>query len=268
MTTFILPPRTPSIVKDILTYHHGRVLEWIQTLSIVPEAMKQSNASNLRIQFVKNPNINASWNTERQTKKGTPISTLTLNAFYLEKLLQQLMTEHIKEDIMTRMAVRKINDHTSIIGVYAIRDIPANAYPFKTLLGHCFAENPTIYVKKDTPEIQGVRSFLDEFFLGTDSYPLPILGPNSINVSYFLNHSDTPNVAIVSVPECEYSVYQTTRYIRTGEELTINYNDFESKKLPFHTIQSQLDPQKVYLSLPQKDRKHNRDNRERCILVV
>jgi len=250
---FTLPPKTPVIVSHILTYHSERVMDWIVHLeqNNFKEALKDFLSTTdthtdrrIRIHFVKNEKINMLWSADK--------STFTMNTFYLDKLLKHLMTEHIQKDIMTRMSVRRINDQTSIIGVYAIRDIPENTFPFKTLLGYCFAENPTIEINKNTQEIQEVRSFLDEFFLGTDEYPLPVLGPNSINVSYFLNHSDTPNIVLDTVDECEYTVYKTSRPIKKGEELTIDYNDFVSKERPFHTIQEQLDPTGIYLSEKKK----------------
>lgn len=179
-----------------------------------------------------------------------------------KEILTALMKAHIENEVYVRLAPRMLPDGTHIIGVVAIRDIPAGAYPFKTLLGHCFAENPLVEVPKDAPEVAAVRSFLDEFFLGADKYPLPLAGPNSINASYFLNHSATPNVAIVRAPggECDYSVYQTSRAIAAGEELTIDYRHFihpnPKRGMTWDTIQRQLDPQRVYLESPVGNKLH------------
>jgi hypothetical protein len=179
----------------------------------------------------------------------------------IKEILRVLMTEHIQNDVRVRLAPRMLPDGRAIIGVFAIRDIPAGAYPFKTLLGHCFAENPLVEVPKAAPEIQDVRAFLDEFFLGTDTYPLPPTGPNGINVSYFLNHSNTPNVAIVNAPgeSCEYTVYQTSRAIRAGEELTLDYRHFihpkpKKGRTTWEHIRQQLDPTSAYLEPPETSR--------------
>jgi hypothetical protein len=238
--TFRVPPRTPKIVVTILKYHQERVFEWIrETLPLDSESDILTKMQMLW--FVKDDKINhPQWIASKNRVK--------LNYFYLTKILQKIMAEHIQNDVVTRLSVRTLENGTHIIGVYAIRDIPAGTYPFKTLLGHCFAEEPTIKILKDSPEVQDVRAFLDEFFLGdTTSYMLPALGPNSINVGYFLNHSEEPNIRHVQVPGCTYSVYQTTRAIRRGEELTIDYNDFVSRELPFQAIQKQLDPHGLYL---------------------
>jgi hypothetical protein len=237
VATFRIPPGTPKIVVAILEHHRRRVMD-ILLDKLNPIEITESDIKSVR--FLKDRTIDIQWNTE------TKIITLTYS--YLTEILQTLMTEHIKNDVVTRLSVRTLDNHRNIVGVYAIRNIPEGIYPFKTLLGHCFAEDPIIEIPKDSPDIQDIRAFLDEFFLGDTTYPLPVLGPNSINVAYFLNHSDTPNVKIVTTPECTYSIYQTSRAIQCGEELTINYNDFASKKFPFQRIQKQLDPNKTYLT--------------------
>lgn len=238
---FRVPPKTPKIVVTILKHHQKRVFQWIlKTLPLDSDSESEIQTKTRYIWFVKDSNINYQWFADKHTMK--------LNNYYLTKILQTLMAEHIQNDVVTRLSVRTLENGTQIIGVYAIRDIPADVFPFKTLLGHCFAEEPIIEVPKHSSELQDARAFLDEFFLGDTTYPLPVLGPNSINVSYFMNHSDTPNIRLVRIPECTYSIYQTSRAIQRGEELTINYNDFESKKFPFQNIQKQLDPQGLYLT--------------------
>lgn len=173
-----------------------------------------------------------------------------------KEILTALMKEHIENDVYVRLIPRMLPNGMHIIGVFAIRDIPAGVFPFKTLLGHCFAENPVVEVPKDAPEIQSVRAFLDEFFLGDMTYPLPPLGPNTISASYFLNHSADPNVAIVRDPEnkCDYLVYQTSRAISAGEELTIDYRHFiqPKRRMTWDTVQRQLDPNRLYLEEPIK----------------
>jgi SET domain-containing protein len=56
-------------------------------------------------------------------------------------------------------------------------------------------------------------------------YSIPYLGFNSLNVSFFLNHSKIPNLSVVS-DKCEYMGFRTNLPIRKGEELFINYGDY------------------------------------------
>lgn len=254
-------------------YHNQRVLDWIiasehfnkTEYKDILEKIKQLRVEkkNIRIRFDGSDKIIT------YTEKEGKLPDIQIHNYYLKEVLQYLMAKHIENDIMTRLSVHKINEETSIVGVYAIRDIPAGTYPFQTLLGHCFAENPIVELNKDSPEIQQVRDFLDEFFLGTQdktsgnsgTYALPILGPNSINVSYFLNHSDNPNISVTTVPNCDYSVYITNKNITKGEELTIDYNDFVSKERSFAFIKGQLDPHNLYLKQKELPTSNKRSRR-------
>jgi SET domain-containing protein len=61
------------------------------------------------------------------------------------------------------------------------------------------------------------------------SYDVLYDGPNYINISYYMNHSTTPNINIIpNINENEYCTFITNTLIRKGKELTINYNDYNS----------------------------------------
>ena len=52
-------------------------------------------------------------------------------------------------------------------------------------------------------------------------------GPNNINISFYMNHSDDPNISMVEVKGKPYLEFITNRNILEGEELTINYKEYE-----------------------------------------
>lgn len=54
-----------------------------------------------------------------------------------------------------------------------------------------------------------------------DHYFVPDHGFKKIDLSLFLNHSDSPN--IISIQEGEY--FEAIRDIKAGEELFVNYGD-------------------------------------------
>ena len=54
-----------------------------------------------------------------------------------------------------------------------------------------------------------------------EKYFVPDYGFKKIDVSLFLNHSDTPN--IISINDGEY--FEAIRDIKVGEELLIDYGD-------------------------------------------
>lgn len=54
-----------------------------------------------------------------------------------------------------------------------------------------------------------------------EQYFVPDYGFKKIDISLFLNHSDTPN--IISIEDGNY--FETTRDIKSGEELFIDYGE-------------------------------------------
>jgi SET domain-containing protein len=54
-----------------------------------------------------------------------------------------------------------------------------------------------------------------------EKYYVPDYGFKKIDISLFLNHSDTPNV--ISIQDGDY--FETTREIKIGEELVIDYGE-------------------------------------------
>ena len=135
---------------------------------------------------------------------------------------------HLENDIYCRLGVSKISG----VGVIAIKDIPKGTNPFKTLSNEQekiieLTDNDIKNVDKNTVKI------LDDFFGHVDKnkknkkiYDVMYQGPNSINISFYLNHSIKPNIDIVEDPKKEYLGFVTNRLIKKGEELTINYEDY------------------------------------------
>ena len=139
----------------------------------------------------------------------------------------------LKRDIYARIGVSKIKG--AGVGIIAIRDIPANTNPFRTNGKDCQAQPkgvpiPSKEIDKLNPE---VRKLVYDFIVhsydkkGNVVYDIPPHGMNSLDISFYLNHSSVPNMKIVYVPGCQYTVFKTKRKIMKGEELTINYAEFD-----------------------------------------
>lgn len=135
------------------------------------------------------------------------------------------LINHLKNDIYCRIGVSKIAG----VGVIAIKDIPKNTNPFKTL----YPYNDKILELKDK-DLKGidknVKSMINDFF-GSDkkkTYDVLYYGLNFINISFYLNHSSKPNISLVDAnKDNEYLEFRTNRKIKKGEELTINYKDYQ-----------------------------------------
>jgi len=115
------------------------------------------------------------------------------------------------------------------VGVVAIREIPAGINPFEHAGNKC-GINKMIRVHKDKLEKvdKSVIKMLDDF-LGEDKdgyYDVPSGGLNSLDVSFYMNFSNKPNVSIVSDKNCKFATFKTNKVIKKGEELFINYNEY------------------------------------------
>lgn len=105
------------------------------------------------------------------------------------------------------------------IGVFAVQDIPKGCRQMFT--------KPTAddqWITLSTKEVEELpahaRFMVGNYCLFDDeNYFVPGHGFKSIDLSLFLNHSDTPN--ILSVHDGDY--FEALRDIQAGEELLIDY---------------------------------------------
>lgn len=135
------------------------------------------------------------------------------------------LIKHLQNDIYCRIGVSKING----VGVIAIRDIPKGTNPFKNL-----SNEKEKVIKLDKDDLKNVNEdvvkLLGDFFGSNNNTKFDVLcsGPNDINISFYMNHSDNPNVDIVdNNNDNEYLGFITNRLIKKNEELTINYSVYE-----------------------------------------
>lgn len=105
------------------------------------------------------------------------------------------------------------------IGVFAVRDIPKGC---RDMFGKPDAADEWITISKNEIETLPAHA---RFLVGNyclydeENYFLPAHGFKKMDVSLFLNHSDTPN--IVSINDGDF--FETLRDIKQGEELLIDY---------------------------------------------
>jgi len=133
------------------------------------------------------------------------------------------LLNHLKNDIYCRIGISK----THGVGVIAIKDIKKGTNPFKNL-----SKEKEKVIELNDDDLKGVdievKKIVKDFFgANKKSYDVLYAGPNYINISYYLNHSDNPNLDVVESQNSEYLDFRTNRNIKKGEELFINYNDYE-----------------------------------------
>ncbi len=108
------------------------------------------------------------------------------------------------------------------VGVFAIVDIPKNTNPFlncKKVRWFKFKKDEIASLPKE------VAQMIKEFYGSDNGYHyIPNHGLNGNDISFFLNHSLSPNTA--SDPN-DSKIFKTTRNIKQGEELFINYKEYD-----------------------------------------
>ena len=112
------------------------------------------------------------------------------------------------------------------MGVVAIKDIPKNTNPFK-LANSCKKKYIDINKNELTNLDKEILKMLDDFFGSKtdDFYTIPQEGLNSIDISYFMNHSTRPNIDIFEKKN-DLVYFKSNKIIKKGTELTINYDIF------------------------------------------
>jgi SET domain-containing protein len=107
------------------------------------------------------------------------------------------------------------------IGVFAIQNIPKGCREMFT--------NPDVndkwitVSKKEVATLPGHAQFIvgNYCLYDDENYFIPDNGFKKIDVSLFINHSETPN--IISINDGDY--FETIRDIKNGEELVIDYGE-------------------------------------------
>lgn len=107
------------------------------------------------------------------------------------------------------------------VGVFAIRDIPKGC---RDMFSKPDQNDEWITISRKEVESlpDHARLLIENYCLFDEQkYYVPDYGFKKIDVSLFLNHSDTPN--IISIQDGDY--FETTRDIKKGEELVIDYGE-------------------------------------------
>jgi hypothetical protein len=132
----------------------------------------------------------------------------------------------LKKDILERIKntyCRLKASSIQGIGVFAIRDIPENINPFSGLPEQKwmrFSMDELVAIDENIMEM------IDDFFVieKDDTINVPEYGLIGMDMSFFVNHSDNPNLVTR-----EGRDFFTARKIIKGEELTVGYDEYDHK---------------------------------------
>mgnify|MGYP002076612181 CR=1 FL=1 len=131
------------------------------------------------------------------------------------------LIKHLENDIYCRIGISKIHG----VGVIAIKDIKKGTNPFKNLSDE--KDKIVALTNSDLRNVDSeVKKIVNDFFGNGRTFDVLYYGPNYINISYYLNHSKTPNLDLIDNGE-PYLGFSANRDIKKNEELLINYDMYE-----------------------------------------
>jgi SET domain-containing protein len=127
----------------------------------------------------------------------------------------------LEENIYCRISRSPIEG----VGVFAIRKIPKGVQPLVTFADVDVVPVPEKEIMGNKKIPAAVKEMVRSFYATRDGVIYcSAHGFNEIDISYFLNHSDKPNLDVKEINE--ETVFTANRAIKPGEELTVNYKEF------------------------------------------
>jgi hypothetical protein len=169
-----------------------------------------------------------------------PVKRQERNLKRLER--RSSLLSNLRDDTYCRLGVSKISG----VGVFAIKNIPSDVEVFKFAnaalsAGEAIEISEREVLGLEQPMIDYVNDMLVKTEYG--SYHFPSRGINSIDVSFYLNHSDHPNVRLSNEGSAgDFLSFVTIEKIKNGEELTQDYTHLCSnreelvKQFPFLSV--------------------------------
>ncbi|ARF11243.1 SET domain protein [Klosneuvirus KNV1] len=135
------------------------------------------------------------------------------------------LLNNLKYDTYCRIGISKIHG----VGVIAIKKIPKGTNPFMLTNKKGIKYDLIELSKKEIDRLpKNVKKIVTDFIAIDDNgnYPIPYNGPNSLDPSFYMNHNDKNNIDLIET-KSEMLEFIANRDIEEGEELTINYKDYE-----------------------------------------
>ena len=135
------------------------------------------------------------------------------------------LLQNLKYDTYVRLQASKIHG----IGVFAIKDIPKGTNPFMVTNKQGIKYNNIDFSESEIKKLpEEIQEYLKALFFpdGNNIYSIPYNGLNSLDISFYLNHSKNNNLNIVP-NNTDFLEFITNKNIKKGDELTIDYNHYK-----------------------------------------
>jgi len=135
------------------------------------------------------------------------------------------LLKNLQQQTYCRVGVSPIQG----VGVIAIRDIPKNTNPFTLTNDHRMDYKLTHITKSEYNDLPSpTKKMISDFFTAEHdgSYYIPKNGLNSLDITFYLNHSANNNLDIVP-DNADFYEFRTNKPIKKNTELTINYKHYD-----------------------------------------
>jgi uncharacterized protein len=132
-----------------------------------------------------------------------------------------------QDQLPHRNLYTRIKASSKGVGLFAIRDIPRGTKLFVGDVGHT-VKIPISDVER-IAEAEVRRMYID-FCPVIDNYFVAPSDFNQMTMSWYLNHSETPNVAVISELQ-----FVTSTFVAAGEELTADYKTYSEHAVKYVT---------------------------------
>ena len=132
------------------------------------------------------------------------------------------LLKDLEENIYCRLQPSPIHG----IGIFAIRDIPRGVNPFRGSREAQWKKFRVSEIRNNSHIPEEVEEFIFDLYpIRNDIIYIPNHSLNAVDISYFLNHGDEPNVT----PQGDGNTFVTSREIKKGEELVSNYKTYSDR---------------------------------------
>ena len=127
--------------------------------------------------------------------------------------LKQKLLQHLNDEVYCRLGASPMHG----VGVFAIRRIPKGINPLNSRIRYKEVQ----FSREELKQLpSSVKKLLDIFcYYKDDVVHVPEIGMNAMDMALYLNHSKTPNVRYL-----KGGAFETLRSIRSGEEITMDYD--------------------------------------------
>lgn len=129
------------------------------------------------------------------------------------------LLQNMKEHVYCRLGPSKIAG----VGVFAIRTIPKGINPFVGAFDGNGVQFTVQELRDVDPAVLELAAHM--FVRDKDTFFIPNISLNRIDIPFYVNHSKNPNMTI----DKKTDIFTTLREIKKGEEVTYDYEAYCGK---------------------------------------